>query len=193
MDDILVEKVLNNEMTQDEAVEEAYNPEYLLKALNMRRSMRYCLKTAILSYQLKEIYKNIENYRDMANYSQVSTQLLSTYSNELYQYTRADNISANIYNIEGLKYTPIVKPTIKNNQVITTATLDISNHRITRIVTDDIKSIFKESSTKEFETKIENLTQMSLDKYKSVKGYSYASIFQGLSEIIGYLAGALGG
>lgn len=188
MDDILVEKVLSNEMTQDEAVEEAYNPENLLKLLNMRRSMRYCLKTGILAYQLAELNKNIENYTAMANYSQVSVQTLSIYSEKIYRYTNSD-IKIN----EGASYTKIAKPTISNGQLITTTSSAISAYRTTEIITSDLKYVFSESTTTQFETKVENLTQMSFDKYMSVKGYSYASIFQGLSEIVGYLASALGG
>lgn len=193
MDDILVEKVLNNEMTQDEAVEEAYNPEYVLRVLNIRRSMRYCLKVGLLARQLAKLNESIENYKLFYEYLDISQTLLHAYSENIYRYTFTDINSNSEYSYNPLNnISPHYNNTTQNQNKFQYQST-IYNYRTTEIVTDDLLYIFDKNTKNKYSTLIENTTELILEKSYATKGYSYASIFQGLSEIVDYLAGALGG
>ena len=172
MDELLAEEVINGLITQDEALEECDDPEKLLKTIRVRKSMRYELRSAVyLAKTMKSVTKADETIKLMGVVHEQINNYLQNFENLANDY--GERIKTLMQNpshesAEELKKLPgMIK----------------SDAELLKQVTNKFNAV-----RQKFDNDMNKLTE-KLNKYQNMSiQNAYAGIFQGLAEIIDYLA-----
>lgn len=170
MDELLAEEVINGTMTQDEALEECDDPEKLLKLIRVRKSMRYELRAAVYLAKAMNALPQAELYfKRMELMHQAINNYLKEFDEKQKYYS--DRINEN--RESGMSHEDATE-LINMIKSDTKALLELRK-----------KQFIKEA---QFDRIMNKLTE-KFDKYQNMSiQNAYAGIFQGLAEIIDYLA-----
>ena len=161
MDELLAEEVINGTITQDEALEECDDPEKLLGMIRVRKSMRYELRAAIFNYKAMKATNNGLQFLD--GLQKYYTNLINYKRQGTYYYYRFQELREK-------------SPSQLTESVINMTQSDINNLKKALNKPRQISDLFEKITKK-------------IDKYKETSiQNAYAGIFQGLAEIIDYLA-----
>ena len=172
MDELLAEEVINGLITQDEALEECDDPEKLLKTIRVRKSMRYELRSAVyLAKTMKSVAKADETIKLMGVVHEQINNYLQNFENLANDYGER---------IKTLMQNPSHESAEKLKKL---SGMIKSDAELLKQATNKFNAV-----RKKFDTDMNKLTE-KLDKYQNMSiQNAYAGIFQGLAEIIDYLA-----
>ena len=162
MDELLAEEVINGTITQDEALEECDDPEKLLGMIRVRKSMRYELRSAIFNYKaMKATNIGLQFLDKLKSYY---TNLTNYKLQGMYYYNRFQEFREK-------------SPSQLTESVINMTQSDINNlKKALNKPRNQIPDLFEKVTKK-------------INEYKETSiQNAYAGIFQGLAEIINYLA-----